>query len=280
VGSRGSRKYCPKFSRNRFSSYQTDKVNRSTRLCIVLAIALLSSHLTSTAVAQVRNEVRLDSGNYTISVHELKMSSRVRDRLSRADKDFQRADLAGALAEVRGALAEDPKCARALTMLALVKLAANDPEEAVADSRQATVIDGNDPQAFLALATAFNALHDFEQAQRAAESALRLLPNLWQAHLEIAKSLYGGGKLLPALHELENLHIDFADVHLVRGDVLMLLNRHQDAIDEFTKFLNEAPHDPRSRQVRQIVTTADLSPLHPSQDLPAGQARAALRQKD
>jgi tetratricopeptide (TPR) repeat protein len=187
-------------------------------------------------------------------VQQLKVSSRVREHLSKAQRHFQRADLAGAFAELQQALSEDPQCAQALTMRALLKLAAKDPSGAIADSKQATLIDSNDAEAFLALATAYNSQQNFEEAEPAARQALSLQPDLWQAHLEVAKSLYGERKLLAALHEIDSLQTDFADVHLVRGSVLMLLGRKQEAAHELGEFLDEAPHDPRSEQIRQIVT--------------------------
>jgi tetratricopeptide (TPR) repeat protein len=249
-------------NRTSFPPLKINKVNRATRLCRAILFALLFCQLISLAAAQVDHAVP-NSGNYTISVQQLQISPRVRGRISKAEKDFQRADLAGAQTELHNALVENPKCAPALTMRALIKLAAKQPEEAIEDSMQATLIDAHDSHAFLALATALNAHRDYVEAEKAARQALNLKPDLWQAHLEIAKSLYSTGKLVPALHELEGLQIDFADVHLVRGDVLMLLERHQEAVYEFTKFLGEAPHDPRSGQVQQIVNDAVLLSLKP-----------------
>jgi tetratricopeptide (TPR) repeat protein len=237
---------------------QINKVNRSTWVCAAAIIFIFCFCFVSSKPTQAQDQAQQNLRSYTVSVQQLKVSPQVRERLFKAEKRFRKADLSGAFAELQHALSEDPQCAQALTMRALLKLAAKDPAGAIADARQATLLDGNDAGAFLALATAFNSHKDYEQAEQAARQALSLEPDSWQAHLEVAKSLYGERKPLAALGELDNLQIDFADVHLVRGDVLMLLGHKQEAAHEFAEFLNEAPLDPRGEQVKQIVKNVSL----------------------
>jgi tetratricopeptide (TPR) repeat protein len=101
----------------------------------------------------------------------------------------------------------------------------------------------------------YNSLNDFQKAEETIRQALRLRPDSWQGRLELAKSFYGHGKLVLALCELDLANIDFPDAHLVRGNVLMRLQRRQEALEEFGAFLREAPKDPRGEQIRRIVAT-------------------------
>jgi len=78
-------------------------------------------------------------------------------------------------------------------------------------------------------------------------------PDFWQGRLEMAKALYGEGRLVLALRELDELHKDFPDVHLVRANTLVGLARRDEAVREFGLFLQEAPRDRRSDQIRRIV---------------------------
>jgi tetratricopeptide (TPR) repeat protein len=132
----------------------------------------------------------------------------------------------------------------------------------VADATRAAALDPNDGLSSLTLATSYNSQGNFEQAEASAQQALKTQPDLWQAHLEIAKALYGQQQFMPALNELERLKINFPDVHLVRGNVLMRLGRSQEGAAEFTAFLAEAPHDPRDVQIRKIL--ADINPTVPA----------------
>jgi tetratricopeptide (TPR) repeat protein len=195
--------------------------------------------------------------NYSVSVRQLKVSSRARAHLERAQKAFVEANMAEALKEIERTLVSDPQCAQALTMRSLIRLTLRDLEGAATDSGQATALDPNDGQAFLVLATAYNARGETAAAITAAQQALRLSSDLWQARLEIAKALYQQGRFEPALHELEFLHVNFPDVHLVRGDVFMMLGRRKEGSNEFRLFLLQAPTDPRVARIQQIIADSE-----------------------
>jgi tetratricopeptide (TPR) repeat protein len=230
------------------------KIDRIDRLCFVQISALaFSLFFSCTAIAQVLDQNSLTSPSPTVSVQQLNISSKVYAHLLRAQKQFSKKNLQNASAEVDRALLDDPQCAVALAMRAFIRLATKDFSGAVADAVQATALDPRNAQAFLALATAYNSQGNMEAATAAAEEALQLVPSLWQARLEIAKALYKQSKFAAALHELALLNIDFPDIHLVRGDALMMLGRQTEGADEFIAFLRQAPADPRSEPIRQIL---------------------------
>jgi protein O-mannosyl-transferase len=156
--------------------------------------------------------------------------------------------------EIESALRVYPDYAQALTMRAFIRLAQGYPGEAAEDARRALSLDPNDAASLLALATSFNSLGSFDEAEQAAEQSLALRADSWQARLELAKSFYGHGNYVVALRELDVARIDFADAHLVRGNVLLNLGRSKEAADEFRIFLREAGSDPRWKQVESIVT--------------------------
>ena len=104
------------------------------------------------------------------------------------------------------------------------RLAAWDPKRAIEDATRVLAIDSDDVEAYLALATAYNSLSEFQTGERAA--AQRKLsegnPDFWQGRLELAKALYGEGQFtFLALRELDELSNDFPDVHLVRANILI-----------------------------------------------------------
>jgi len=140
-------------------------------------------------------------------------------------------------------------------MRAIIKLAEKDPAGAVDDARRAVSLDPADAESLVTLAMVYNSLNDFQKAEETIRHALRLRPDSWQGRLELAKSFYGQGELVLALCELDLANIDFPDAHLVRGNVLMRLQRRQEALEEFGAFLREAPKDPRGEQIRRIGAT-------------------------
>jgi tetratricopeptide (TPR) repeat protein len=193
---------------------------------------------------------------YTVSAQELRVPAKARAHLKLAQEKFRKSNLVGAEREINQALQVDSMCAPAFSMRALVRLAARDLDGAVKDATRALALDPGETDAYLALATAYNAQREFQKSEAAAHLALGMRPDLWQGGLELAKAFYGQGRLVLALRELDELNKDFPDVHLVRANILVRLNRSDEAAKEFSHFLREAPHDPRREQVERIVGQA------------------------
>jgi tetratricopeptide (TPR) repeat protein len=253
-------------------AFAVNKVNRLSRVfcfrVFSFKISQLSCLLTfvSALSSQVLGQVESSAvpvAEYAISVRQMQVPAKVRADLMKASHDFGRLDLLGARKEIERALQAGPECAQAFTMRALIELASGDVEGAFSDSVHATTLDANDANAFLTLATAENFRRNFEQAAADAEHALRIQPELWQARLEVAKALYRAGQWAAALQSMDPLKIDFPDVHLLRGNVLMRLGRSEEAGLEFATFLKEAPHDARGEQVRKILLTVGSPPTTP-----------------
>jgi tetratricopeptide (TPR) repeat protein len=202
-----------------------------------------------------------EPSQYIVSAAQLSVPASAGKHLEAAHRHFSKLDLRGAVREIDRALEIDPRCAQAFSMRALVKLAMNDLSGAVDDAAHAIVLDPHDAEAYIALATAYNYLKQFQKAGEAARQALGIRPDAWQARLEMAKSLYGGGQYVLALSILEQVNKNFPDVHLVRADLLMCLGRSREAVEQFTLFLKQAPNDSRDVQVQQIVATAGQTSL-------------------
>jgi tetratricopeptide (TPR) repeat protein len=195
----------------------------------------------------------------TVSARQLATPARVRNLVARAQEAFNKGGLAEAGGELNSALLLDPTCSEAWAMRAFVKLAAKDSSGAIADASQAMLVDAGNASAYLALGTAYNSLQDFESAESALHRALELTPDSWQAQLEIAKTWYGQKRFVLALQQLERIDRDFPDVHLVRANVLMSLERQQQGAEEFRTFLREAPADSRSQRIHEILAQVQAS---------------------
>lgn len=192
---------------------------------------------------------------YTVSAQELRVPAKARAHLKLAHQEFSKLNFAGAEREIDQALQVDSICAAAFSMRALLRLASRDPKGAIEDATLALALDSGEVDAYVALATAYNSLREFQSAETAAQQALSRRPDFWQARLEMAKALYGAGRFVPALRELDELSNDFPDVHLVRANILQRLDRSPEAAEQFSQFLREAPNDPRSEQIKRIVAS-------------------------
>jgi tetratricopeptide (TPR) repeat protein len=205
--------------------------------------------------------VRTSQEMYTVSARELSVPAKARAHLRLAQREFGRLNFAETDKEIGQALQVDPNCAAAFSMEALLRLALRDRNGAIEDARRALAVDSSEVDAYVVLATAYNSLSEFEKAEAAAQRALDMRPDFWQGRLELAKAFYGQERLVLALRELDELNKDFPDVHLVRANILMRLNRSEEATLEFSQFLREAPNDPRREQVQQIVSRAKANDM-------------------
>jgi tetratricopeptide (TPR) repeat protein len=195
-------------------------------------------------------------GRYIVSAKRLGIPAKARSHLGAAHRHFAKMEFDEAEREIERALQADPAFAQAFAMRAFIKLAEKDPNGAAEDAKHAAALDADDAEVFVALAMAYNSLRRFQEAEDAAWHALSLRPESWQGGLELAKSLYGQREFVLALRELDLKRFDFPDVHLVRGNVLMSLERNHEASEEFATFLREAPTDPRAGQISGIVNAA------------------------
>jgi len=193
---------------------------------------------------------------YTVSAQQLRVPAKARAHLKLAHQEFRNLNLAGAEREIDQALQVDSICAAAFSMRALLRLASRDPSGAIEDATRALALDSGEADAYVALATAYNSLGEFHSAETAAQQALSRRPDFWQARLEMAKAFYGAGRFVLALRQLDELNNDFPDVHLVRANILQRLDRSQEAAEQFSQFLREAPNDPRGEQIKRIVASS------------------------
>ncbi len=189
----------------------------------------------------------------TISAHQMETPDKVRAHVLAAQEYFSNMDLARAMEELNTAIHIDATFSEEWSMRSLVKLALKDFRGAIGDATEAIQLDRENASAYVALGTALNSTREFVVADQALRQALEIEPEFWQAQLELAKAWYGEKRYVLSLRQLDLIANDFADVHLVRANVLMSLNRRDEAIQEFSRFMQQAPDDPRVPQVRQIL---------------------------
>ncbi len=168
--------------------------------------------------------------------------------------------LAQATEEIDLAIRIYPGFAQAYRMMALVQLAEKDFTGSVESAAQAIRLDSADAYSWVALATAYNSLNEWSEAEAAAGQVLMLDPSAWQGRLELAKSFYGEGKFVLALNTLDQLNPNIPDIHLVRANSLIRLGRPQEAAQQFSVFLQQAPGDSRVDQIREILLR--MQPTH------------------
>jgi predicted Zn-dependent protease len=193
----------------------------------------------------------------TISVAQLKVPEKARDENKKAREAMQKRDVAGAWKHVNKALQITPQFAAALTTRALLELDDNKSDSAIADLEQAVKLDAGYGLSFLVLGAAYNQRLHFDDAIRALDHGVALMPNYWQAYFELGKSYLGKNDLPHAKEQLDRCSQqappDYAPLHLVRANLDLAMKDYPAAMTELEAYLDRDPNSPSADQARKAL---------------------------
>ena len=203
---------------------------------------------------------REQHGQQTVSVRQLKVPEKASSLLDKARQAFSQGkiDRAGELLDK--ALATFPNYAEALTLRGLVKLNANQQQQAALDLQHAVECDPNYGMAYMVMGAVLNSQGEFQQALRPLERAATLLPTTWQVYFENSRALLGLGKFSEAIKQADKaLSLDARRapmVHLVKGYAYVGLKNYSNALPELEAFLSGEPNGANSENARLTLEGA------------------------
>jgi tetratricopeptide (TPR) repeat protein len=195
--------------------------------------------------------------NSTVSVAQMKVPEKARDEDKKAREYLQKHDVAAAWKHVAKALQITPQFASALTTRALLELDNNQSDAAIADLEKAVQFDAGYGLSFLVLGSAYNQLQRFDDAIRALDHGVALMPNYWQGYFELGKAYLGKNDLAHAQAQLDRCkqHAppDYAPLHLVRANLELALKNFPAAMTELEAYLDRDPNGANSTQARKTL---------------------------
>ena len=204
-----------------------------------------------------------DTGRSTVSVAQYRVPERAREELRKAREASVKGKAPEAQTHVDKALEIYPQYADALTMRAILKLAARNAEGAVQDLEQAIQYDGSYAMAYLVLGSAFNSEAKFDDAIRALQRGETLSPDAWQAYFEMGKAYLGKTDYPAALHQLDRAQSlappDYPLIRLIRAHVLMQMDRYAEAVTDLQTYLDKNPEGADAELAQKMLDEAKAS---------------------
>jgi tetratricopeptide (TPR) repeat protein len=204
-----------------------------------------------------------DGGRSTVSVAQYRVPERAREELRKAREASVKGKAPEAQNHVAKALEIYPQYADALTMRAILKLAARNAEGAVQDLEQAIQYDGSYAMAYLVLGSAFNSEAKFDDAIRALQRGETLSPDAWQAYFEMGKAYLGKTDYAAALHQLDRAQSlappDYPLIRLIRAHVLMQMDRYAEAVTDLQTYLDKNPEGADAELAQKMLDEAKAS---------------------
>jgi len=206
----------------------------------------------------------------TVSTSQLRVPPKARNALEKAREAAIRHDRAEATRYTDKALQLYPQYAEALAVRGSLELESN-PEQALADTEKAVEYDPNYGAGYISLGYVYTKFGRFDDAIRALNRAIAIMPDSWVAYFEMSRALTGKRDYMAALHQIDrawNLvpenyplsHEAKAVLHLVKSYVLIGLHDYSATVTELDACLKEDPNGENSLPARRLLdrlTTVD-----------------------
>ncbi len=196
----------------------------------------------------------------SVSISQYLVPAKARSQYEKAVRSMKRGKLDEAFKNVNAALTIFPQFAEALTLRAALQENAGKQAEAIADLDKATQYDPNYPLAYLTLASIYNSNTRFSDALLILGEAERLAPNAWQTYYELARADAGTAKFADALRNVDRAselqggpEKELPELHLIRANALIGLNKISRARVELQAYLTREPNGSLADQARTVL---------------------------
>jgi tetratricopeptide (TPR) repeat protein len=121
---------------------------------------------------------------------------------------------------------------------------------------RALEIRRDNPVALLALGEVYWRQKRFEEAERALLDGLKLDEKNWHGHFTLGRLYWDKGDIMkaaPAIGHTLQLKPEFAEAHLLAGNILLRLDQQQRALVEYQEYLRLAPKGEYAREARNLI---------------------------
>ena len=210
-------------------------------------------------------------GAQLITANALLAPSKAQRALEEAAAAIAHNDSKEAEKQLARALELYPDYAKALTVRATRRMATA-RSEAIKDLQHAIQVDPQYGVPYAVLAGIYNDSERYGDALPLLQRALQLLPIAWPVHYEMARALCGKNQSIEALREVteaeKRMSADkaahpqsVANVHYLRGTLLLVQHEFAEARREFQTTLNTEPQGPLatiSNRMIALLEPADI----------------------
>jgi tetratricopeptide (TPR) repeat protein len=129
-------------------------------------------------------------------------------------------------------------------------------EDAEAALRRALEIKPESTAVIFSLGEVYRRQKRYADAEKLLEDGLKLEENSWQGHFTLAHVYWDKAEIIkaaPHVGRTLQLKSDFADAHLLAGNIFLRLNMLDRAVVEYDEYLRLAPKSEAAEQTRQLV---------------------------
>ncbi|HEX8921199.1 MAG TPA: tetratricopeptide repeat protein, partial [Pyrinomonadaceae bacterium] len=161
-----------------------------------------------------------------------------------------------ALLHLKKAISLYPEFFEAQLLLSTVYMDARQWEDAEAALRRALELKPESTAVLFTLGEVYRRQKRYADAEKLLEDGLKLEENSWQGHFTLAHVYWDKAEILkaaPHVGRTLQLKSDYADAHLLAGNIFVRLNLLDRALIEYEEYLRLAPKGEAAEQARQLA---------------------------
>ena len=196
----------------------------------------------------------------TTDVIDARVPQNARDEFSKGREALARKNYAEAITHFQKAASFYPEFFEAQLLLATAFMDMRDWQKAETATVRALQIRPDNPAAGLALGEIFWRQKRYDEAERALLDGLKLDEKNWHGHFTLARLYWEKGDVMkagPCLGRTLQLKPDFAEAHLLAGNVLLKVGQQQRAKIEYGEYLRLAPKGDYAAEARRLISQLD-----------------------
>jgi tetratricopeptide (TPR) repeat protein len=198
-----------------------------------------------------------DSGVAFISeVIDARVPAAARDEFARGREALARRNLPDAITHLDKAISLYSQFFEAELLLATAFMDLREWTRAETALGRALEIRPEHPIALLSLGEVYWRQKRYEEAEHTLLDGLKLDEKNWHGHFTLGRLYWEKGDIMkaaPAIGRTLQLKPDFAEAHLVAGNILLRLDQQQRALVEYQEYLRLAPKGEYASEARNLI---------------------------
>ena len=192
----------------------------------------------------------------TTSVIDARVPLEAQDEFAKARAALQDKKAKDALQHLSKAISLYPEFFEAQFLLGTTYMDVLQWSEAEATLRRALEIKPENAMVLFSLGEVYRRQKQYADAEKVLQDGLKLDDNSWQGHFALARVYWEKDEILkaaPHVGRTLQLKPDFADAHLLAGNLFVRLNLLDRALTEYDEYLRLAPKGEAAEQTRQLA---------------------------
>lgn len=191
-----------------------------------------------------------------VDVIDARAPANARDEMVRGRTSLAKKSYADAVGHLQKAITLYPDFYEAHLLLGTAFVDAREWTKAEAVFERAVELKADSSPAILALGEVYWREKRYDEAEKALLNGLKLDDKAWHGHFTLARLYWDLGNIAkagPAIGRTLQLKPDFAEGHLLAGNILLRINQQQRALAEYQEYLKLEPKGEFAPQARELV---------------------------